>query len=100
MHRASCGLADPESFTIQEWIPGTHQLSVQEGKELIDQIASKGEPFAAEVLQPQHMALGDVLVRDVRGLHRGVRAETFSMVWHGLTSLADARAVCCADTEP
>ena len=71
---------------VQEWIPGTHQLSVQAGKELIDQIASKGEPFAAEVLQPQHMALGDVLIRDVRGLHRGVRAETSSMVWHGLQS--------------
>ena len=85
---------------VQEWIPGTHQLSVQAGKELIDQIASKGEPFAAEVLQPQHMALGDVLIRDVRGLHRGVRADTFSMVWHGLTSPADPRAVDRADPKP
>ena len=80
---ARAGLADPETFTIQEWIPGTHQLSVQEGKELIDQIASKGESFAAEVLQPQHMALGDVLIRDGRGLHRGVRADTFAMFGTG-----------------
>jgi hypothetical protein len=55
----------PQGNGPTEWIRGTHRLTVAEGDALI------AGPAKALRLEPQYMALGDVLVRDVRGLHRG-----------------------------
>ena len=56
-----------------EWIRGTHRLTVAEGEALIsgNSGVADGAPDGAQPLEKQWMALGDVLIRDVRGLHRG-----------------------------
>lgn len=51
-----------------EIAPGTHMLSKNEGLRRLE----SGEV----ILEPQHMELGDVMIRDVRGLHRGTPNRT------------------------
>jgi len=57
----------PENGPL-EWAPGTHMLSKAEGMRRVE----SGET----PLQPLYMNRGDVLIRDVRHIHRGTPNRT------------------------